>query len=82
MPPRTPKGRARERALAERELTSLHVGAHRVRSASRWRTGYRVNMPGQMMRQALDTLRVSTKGRGFYEITRDERLMSTDQLTF
>jgi secondary thiamine-phosphate synthase enzyme len=24
-----------------------------------------------MMRQALDTLRVATKGRGFYEITRD-----------
>ena len=24
-----------------------------------------------MMRQALDTLRIATKGRGFYEITRD-----------
>jgi secondary thiamine-phosphate synthase enzyme len=30
-----------------------------------------VTIRGEMMRQALDTLRLATKGRGFYDITRD-----------
>ncbi len=52
--------------MAEMHLPS--PGSPRAVELSRWRAG---DLPGQMMRQSLDTLRVATKGRGFYEITRD-----------